>query len=442
MKKLHIKTYGCQMNEYDSAKIVALLKSSHGFLETDDANEANLILLNTCSIREKAEEKLFSDLGRFRKLKAKNPFLVIGVGGCVAVQEKEKITKRAPCVDIVFGPQTLHHLPKFYDASLKRISKIIDVSSAKSALEKFAYFLKPHAKGPIAFVSIMEGCNKFCSYCIVPYTRGREISRPFEDVIKEVEILAAQNVKEINLLGQNVNDYLAKDQNGKLTNLTDLIARIAKIDNILRIRFTTSHPSAFSEDLIEVFASERKLVNHLHLPVQSGSNKILAAMRRGYTTEEYKEKISKLRKVRPNISITTDFIVGFPNETEEDFAQTMNLINALKFDKSFSFIYSPRPFTKAAMMQDDVNLETKKERLKILQEQINKYGMEISESMVGSLQNVIVTHFAKHKNQLSSRTENNRTTFFTGGIDLIGQAVDVKITNALPNYLLATLSPN
>lgn len=440
MKKLYIKTYGCQMNEYDSAKISALLTSSHGFVRTEIPEEADLILLNTCSIREKAEEKLFSDLGRFRKLKTNNPLLIIGVGGCVAVQEKEKIIKRAHCVDIIFGPQTIHHLPKMYDDAIRQQIKIIDISSAKSAIEKFDYFPKPHSEGPIAFVSIMEGCNKFCSYCIVPYTRGREISRSFADIINEVNSLAQQGVKEINLLGQNVNDYLDKNQNGTAKKLSELIRAVAIIDEIERIRFTTSHPSAFTDDLIELFATETKLANHLHLPVQSGSNKILQAMRRGYTVEDFISKIEQLRKIKPDISISSDFIVGFPNETDEDFAATMNLINEIKFDKSFSFIYSPRPFTPAANLEDNISFEIKKDRLKKMQDQLNLHSLAISNSMVNTVQKVIVTNCSNRTpGKLIGRTENNKMVSFIGDENLIGKIIDVKIIKALPNSLKGEL---
>jgi len=440
MKNLYIKTYGCQMNEYDSSKIAALLSSSHGFLCINTPEKADLIILNTCSIREKAEEKLFSDLGRLRKLKIKNPFLVIGVGGCVAVQEKENIMKRAPCVDIIFGPETTHHLPQIYNDIIKNKSKIIDTSSAISAIEKFDHFPKPHSEGPIAYVSIMEGCNRFCSYCIVPYTRGREISRPVDDIIEEIKILASQNVIEINLLGQNVNDYLAKDRDGKIINLAFLVKIIAKIDGILRIRFTTSHPSAFSDELINVFATELKLATQIHLPVQSGSNNILAAMRRGYTREEYINKIEKLRQIRPDISVSSDFIVGFPNETDADFDETMSLIDEVKFDKSFSFIYSPRPFTSAAKLEDNISLSVKKARLKQLQDRLNFYALLISNKMVTTIQKVIVMNQSeRNPKRLIARTENNKLVNFVGDEKLIGKLVHVNITKALPNSLIGVL---
>lgn len=427
------------MNEYDSAKIAALLCEKSGFTLANDFRDADFIILNTCSVRVKAEEKLFSDLGRIRALKRKNPSLIIGVGGCVSVQEKENIVKRAPIVDMVFGPQTIHHLPDMYEKLIKERTKTVDVDSANSAIEKFAYFPKPKVTGPIAFVSVMEGCNKFCSYCIVPFTRGREISRPFVDVMKEVEILSSQGVKEINLLGQNVNDYKVKDTSEKTFTLSDLIQEVAKIKEIARIRFTTSHPTAFSDDLIETFHLVPKLANHLHLPVQSGANKILKAMRRGYTKEDYITKIVALRKIRPNISISSDFIVGFPGETEEDFQETMNIIHKIKFDHSFSFIYSPRPFTPAAKLPDDVTLAEKKKRLEILQNQNNKDAMEISKKMIGTIENVIVTGKGRNPKQISGRTENNRVVNFIGDDNLIGKVVPVEITAALKNSLLGAI---
>jgi len=444
MTKLFIKTYGCQMNEYDSEKILLLLQKSHGIKNTKTPETANIIILNTCSIRAKAEEKLFSDLGCFYKLKLKNPCLIIAVGGCVAVQEKENILKRAPYVDIIFGPQNIHKLPEILDKIKEKLTENIvtfnDTIQPTSAIEKFHYFPEPHAEGPVAFVSIMEGCNKFCSYCIVPYTRGREISRPVDDILHEINLLVQQDVKEITLLGQNVNDFKGKTSNGSICSLAELIHQIAKIDELKRIRFTTSHPKSFDDDLIETFTTEPKLVTHLHLPVQSGSDKILHAMRRGYTTAEYIEKIEKLRRFRPNISISSDFIVGFPGETENDFLETMNLINNIKFDHSFSFIYSPRPFTPAAELSDDVTMKIKKQRLEILQSQINKYSASISQAMVGTKQKIIITGKAKkNSKQLTGRTENNRVVNFIGDTKLIGQIVEVVITEALPNCLLGQL---
>ena len=431
------------MNEYDSEKILLLLKKSHDIEKVNSPEEADLILLNTCSIRAKAEEKLFSDLGRFYKLKTKNRTLIIGVGGCVAVQEKENIIKRAPYVDIVFGPQNIHQLPeilnKLYEKRPKNIVASRDMIQPISTIEKFDYFPKPHAEGSVAYVSIMEGCNKFCSYCIVPYTRGKEISRPVSDILREINYLVQQGVKEITLLGQNVNDFKGDKENHSKCSLAELIHEITKINDLERIRFTTSHPRSFGEDLIDAFATEPKLANHLHLPVQSGSDKILQAMRRGYTADEYIAKIEKLRKYRPAISISSDFIVGFPGETDADFAATLDLINTIKFDHSFSFIYSQRPFTPAAKLPDDVSLHTKKQRLTILQKQINMYAESISQGMIGTTQKIIVTGKAKkNSKQLTGRTENNRVVNFVGNSNLIGEIKEVRITDALPNCLLGT----
>lgn len=418
------------MNEYDSARIADAMRETHKTEITSDPATADIILLNTCSIREKAQEKVFSDLGRWRKLKAKNPGLVIGVGGCVATQEGKNIIKRAPYVDLIFGPQTLHRIPDMYSKILKSGTRTIDISMP--AIEKFDCLPEPKVDGPTAFVAIMEGCNKYCSYCIVPYTRGKELSRPFDDVMHEVASLAQQGVKEINFLGQNVNDYEYS--------LAKLIHATAKLDGIARIRFTTSYPSAFGDDLITAYATEPKLANHLHLPVQSGSDKILFAMKRRYSAAEYKEKIARLREVRPDISISSDFIVGFPGETEADFKATMDLVKTINFDTSFSFVYSPRPGTLAAKLPDDTPLEVKKQRLQILQDQLNLQAKKHSEDMVNTTQDVLITGLSKKdKNQLTGRTENNRIVNFDGDISLIGSIVSVKITEALPNSLRGKL---
>ena len=434
LSSLFIKTNGCQMNEYDSQKMANVLNESHRLELIKDENQADVLLLNTCSIREKAQEKVFSQLGVWRNLKQKNPNLIIGVGGCVASQEGEAILKRAPYVDLVFGPQTLHRLPEMLNKVLSEKKAAIDISFPE--IEKFDRLPKPRAEGPSAFVSIMEGCSKYCSYCVVPYTRGEEISRPFDDVLAEVYQLAQQGVREINLLGQNVNDYNGKMDDGSYADLALLIQYISAIDEIGRIRFTTSHPLAFSDNLIDAFASVPKLANHLHLPFQSGSDRILAAMKRGYTALEYRSKIRKLRKVRPDIKLSTDIIVGFPNETEEDFEQTLKLVQDIGFDTSFSFIYSKRPGTPAANLEDNISLEVKKERLAKLQACLTEQAQAISSSLVGTTQTVLVTGKAKKdKNQLAGRTECNRVVNFHGDERYIGQFIDVQITEALPNSL-------
>lgn len=387
-KKLYIKTYGCQMNEYDSSKMADVLKASHGMELVSQPEEADVVLLNTCSVRQKASEKAFSDGGRLRELKLQNPKMIIGIGGCVASQEGKAIISRAPYVNMVFGPQTLHRLPQLLDEVLAKGRPVVDISFPE--IEKFDRLPEPRADGPTAFVSIMEGCSKYCSFCVVPYTRGEEISRPFDDVIHEIFTLTEQNVKEITLLGQNVNDYRGPRHDGSIADLATLIHYIAAIDGIERIRFTTSHPAAFSDNLIAAFAEESKLANHLHLPVQSGSDRILAAMKRNYTVLEYKAKIRKLRQVRPDISITSDFIIGFPGETDADFIATMNLIHDIGFDNSFSFLYSKRPGTPAAQLTDNVLQETKKQRLAILQDRINLNTTAISQNMVGTIQKILV----------------------------------------------------
>ena len=438
MKKLYIKTYGCQMNEYDSAKMLDVLNVSHGLELTDDPEKADLLLINTCSVREKAQEKVFSELGRWRPLKENRQEVIIGVGGCVASQEGEAIIKRAPFVDIVFGPQTLHRLPELLNKVTRTRQPLVDITFP--GIEKFDRLPEPKASGPTAFVSIMEGCSKYCTFCVVPYTRGEEISRPFDDVIVEVVELGEQGVREITLLGQNVNDYRGLMHNGQVADLEILIHYLAAIDDIQRIRFTTSHPSAFSENLIDAYAEEPKLANHLHLPVQSGSDRILGAMKRRYTVLEFKSKIRKLRKVRPDISISSDFIVGFPGETAADFEATMNLIHEIGFDYSFSFIYSPRPGTPAAQLPDDVPLEVKKERLAVLQNRVNINAARISQTMVETKQLVLVTGPSKkYPEQLSGRTGNNRVVNFVGELPLIGQMVIIKIREVRPNSLWGEL---
>ncbi len=419
------------MNEYDAAKIVDLLAQSLGVSVTTDVNQANLIILNTCSIRAKATEKIFSELGRLRLLKKKNPNLILAVGGCVSMQEKTNIFRRAPYTDIVFGPSTLHHLPELYQRACNKEKKLMDISAPP--IEKFNYFPSPTNTGPIAYISIMEGCNKFCSYCIVPYTRGIEVSRKKQDIMDEIKTLAAKGAKEIHLLGQNVNAYRDPSDN---TTLAQLIYAIAPIESIKRIRFTTSHPAEFGDDLIQAFKDVTKLTNHIHLPIQSGANRILKLMRRGYTREEYQKICEKLRKVRPNISISTDVIVGFPSESLTDFADTMDIIKTINFDASFSFIYSPRPNTPAANMADDITIFQKKERLLILQNQLATQARKYSQDMVGTIQKVLVTdHAKKNLKQFSGRTENNRIVNFSADQDVLGNMVEIRITEALANSL-------
>lgn len=426
------------MNEYDSSRMLDLLKSSHGYEPTDREEEADLLLLNTCSIREKAQEKVFHQLGRWKQLKARNPALKIGVGGCVASQEGEAISDRAPYVDLIFGPQTLHRLPELIDRSRDDERAVVDISFPE--IEKFDRLPEPSVDGPSAFVSIMEGCSKFCSFCVVPYTRGDEVSRPVADVLREIMQLAARGVREVNLLGQNVNAYRGDLGDGSVADLAYLITIVADIDGIDRIRFTTSHPVEFSDSLIDVYAEVPELVSHLHLPVQSGSDRILALMKRGHTVLEYKSKIRRLRAIRPDISMSSDFIVGFPGETDDDFKATMNLIEEIGFDHSFSFVYSARPGTPAADIPDETPEAQKKERLQILQQRINQQAMEISRRMVGTTQRVLVTGPSKKDpGQLQARTENNRVVNFRGDYDLIGGFVDVEITEALPNSLRGVL---
>ncbi|RTQ98064.1 tRNA (N6-isopentenyl adenosine(37)-C2)-methylthiotransferase MiaB [Halomonas nitroreducens] len=440
-KKLFIKTHGCQMNEYDSARMADLLGESHQLELTDDEREADVILLNTCSIREKAQEKVFHQLGRWKKLKEANPELVIGVGGCVASQEGDALRKRAPHVDMVFGPQTLHRVPSMLDARQDDQISVVDVTFPE--VEKFDHLPQPSSDGATAFVSIMEGCSKYCTFCVVPYTRGEEISRPFEAVMDEVIHLADQGVREINLLGQNVNAYRGENQLGDEIDLAELIACVAAVEGVDRIRFTTSHPVEFSDSLIEAYDEVPELVSHLHLPVQAGSDRVLAAMKRGHTVEEYVEKLERIRELRPDISFSSDFIVGFPGETEEDFAATMELIGRIGFDVSFSFVYSARPGTPATALPDETPEAVKKQRLAILQERINQQAMQISRRIVGSTQRILVTGFSpKDPGQLSGRTENNRVVNFRAPnpTELIGYFVDVEITEALPNSLRGELA--
>jgi len=433
-QKLYIKTYGCQMNEYDSSKMLDLLNESHGLQVTDVPEEADVLLLNTCSIREKAQEKVFSQLGRWRDWKADKPNLVIGVGGCVASQEGDSIRQRAPYVDLIFGPQTLHRLPEMLNEVLRSRAPVVDISFPE--IEKFDCLPEPKADGPSAFVSIMEGCSKYCTFCVVPYTRGEEISRPFDDVIHEVASLARQGVCEVNLLGQNVNAYRGLTHEGDEADLALLIRYVAEIEGIERIRYTTSHPVEFSDSLIDVYADVKALVSHLHLPVQSGSDRVLSMMKRGHTALEYKSKIKRLREKRPGISLSSDFIIGFPGETDADFEATMNLIEDIGFDHSFSFIYSARPGTPAANFPDDVPMDVKKARLNRLQKTIGAMAQSIGQAMVGNVERVLVErHSRKDKNQLSGRTENNRVVNFDGDASLIGGFVDVEITEALPNSL-------
>jgi tRNA-2-methylthio-N6-dimethylallyladenosine synthase len=440
-KKLFIKTHGCQMNEYDSDRMADLLGESHGYELTNDENDADIILLNTCSIREKAQEKVFHQLGRWKTLKEKKPGLKIGVGGCVASQEGEAISKRAPHVDMIFGPQTLHRLPQMIDATdaaAKQQNKhiaLVDITFPE--IEKFDHLPAPKSDGVSAFVSVMEGCSKYCTFCVVPYTRGEEVSRPFDDVIAEVAHLAAQGVREINFLGQNVNAYRGARHNGGEADLAELITLTAQIDGIDRIRFTTSHPVEFSDSLIDVYKDVPELVSHLHLPVQSGSDQILAAMKRGHKAEEYVSKMERIRANRPDISFSSDFIVGFPGETDSDFEDTMNLIQQIGFDHSFSFVYSARPGTPASDLPDETSESEKKQRLQVLQQRIIQQASQISQRMVGTTQIILVTGPSeRNPADLCGRTENNRNTFFTcDDHSLIGKFVQVQITEAYANSL-------
>jgi len=440
VKKLFIQTHGCQMNEYDSARMRDLLGESHRMETTDDPAQADVLLVNTCSIREKAEDKLYHQLGRWKKFKEKNPDLIIGVGGCVASQEGDAIAVRAPFVDLIFGPQTLHRLPEMMEThKSENGAVVVDISFPE--IEKFDNLPTPEADGVSAFVSIMEGCSKYCTFCVVPYTRGEEVSRPMADVIAEVVSLAAQDVREINLLGQNVNAYRGDNGEGEIVDLAELIGYVAAVEGIDRIRYTTSHPVEFSESLIQAYGDIPELVSHIHLPVQSGSDRILMAMKRGHTVLEYKSKLRRLKAIRPDICFSSDFIVGFPGETDADFEGTMKLISDMNFDMSFSFIYSPRPGTPAADLTDDMPLADKKVRLKILQERVNQQSMDISRKMVGNVERLLVTGYSKKDpGQLAGRTENNRVVNFRCSTpELIGKFADVLINEALPNSLRGDL---
>ena len=433
--KLFIKTHGCQMNEYDSDRMVDLLNASHEMTVTDKPDDAEVILINTCSIREKAQEKVFSELGRYRALKEINPNLIIGVGGCVASQEGEAIRQRAPFVDLVFGPQTLHRLPEMLEARRNSGEAQVDISFPE--VEKFDRLPEPRLEGPSAFISIMEGCSKYCTFCVVPYTRGEEVSRPLESILHEVLANVDQGAREIHFLGQNVNAYRVDTDDGEIVDLSDLIRIVAEVPEIERIRFTTSHPVEFSDALIECFKDVPKLVSHLHLPVQSGSDRILSAMKRGHTALEYKAKIRKIKEARPEISLSSDFIVGFPGETDTDFEKTMELIESVGFDVSFSFIYSARPGTPASDLDDQTEQDTKKSRLATLQARISQNAQKISRNMVGTLQSILVTGPSKRDpGELSGRTENNRVVNFRSHqTNLIGKFVECEIVESFPNSL-------
>jgi tRNA-2-methylthio-N6-dimethylallyladenosine synthase len=437
-RRYFIKTFGCQMNEYDSARMADVLHAGGDLAATDNPAEADVLLMNTCSVREKAQEKVFSLLGEWRKLKAERPHVLIGVGGCVASQEGEAITRRAPFVDLVFGPQTLHRLPEMIAEQRRTGRSVVDVSFPE--IEKFDHLPAPRAEGATAFVSIMEGCSKYCSFCIVPYTRGDEVSRPLESVLDEVRALAAQGVREVTLLGQNVNAYAGSMSDGALVDLATLIHHVAAIRGIERVRFTTSHPLEFTDSLIEAYASVPQLANHLHLPVQSGSDRILSLMKRGYTAIEFKEKVRKLRRVRPDISISSDFIIGFPGESERDFNATLALVRDAGLDQSFSFLYSRRPGTPAASLPDEVDPTVKQERLTRLQAQLESQASAISERMVGTVQRVLVERAArKNAHELAGRTENNRWVNFAGPASLINQFVEVVITELRAHTLRGRL---
>ena len=437
-KKLYIKTHGCQMNEYDSAKMLDLLQTEEKFEIAETEEQADLLILNTCSIREKAQERVFHQIGRWRKIKDNKPDLKIAIGGCVASQEGKEIVKRAPAVDIVFGPQTLHKLPELYKEKVKTNTAQIDISFPK--LEKFDHLPTPNHGEPSSFVSVMEGCNKYCSFCVVPHTRGHEVSRDIDHILNEVSILADKGTKEIHFLGQNVNNFKGLYKNEK-SSLAKLIELTAKIENIKRIRFTTSHPHEFKDDLVEVYDKVPELVSHVHLPVQSGSDRILELMRRRYNVEKYLDLVEKIKSIRPEMSFSSDFIVGFPGETKEDFAKTMDIVNEVKFDESFSFIYSPRPNTPASDMPDDVSTEEKKERLDILQSRLSQFSFGYSRKMVGTTQNCLVMGQSKRDpGQLQARTICNRVVNFAhDSIDLVGQLINIQIDDALPNCLRGTL---
>ncbi|MBU6470786.1 MAG: tRNA (N6-isopentenyl adenosine(37)-C2)-methylthiotransferase MiaB [Gammaproteobacteria bacterium] len=437
--RLYIKTFGCQMNEYDSGKMAEVLRAARGYELTDRAEDADVVLLNTCSVREKAQEKVFSQLGWWRELKEQRPELVIGVGGCVASQEGAAIVKRAPFVDLVFGPQTLHRLPRMLDETRRTHRPVVDISFPE--IEKFDNLPPPRAEGATAFVSIMEGCSKYCSFCVVPYTRGEEVSRPFDDVIAEIAELAEQGVKEVTLLGQNVNAYRGPMHDGSVADLALLVEYVAAVDGIERIRFTTSHPLEFGARLIHAFAEQPKLANYLHLPVQSGSDRILSMMKRNYTVLEYKNKIRKLREVRPDISLSSDFIVGFPGETDRDFAATMTLIEEIQFDQAFAFIYSARPGTPAAKFPNGVAHKEKVRRLERLQARIHDFGQLYMQRLKGTVQRVLVEkHATRDARELAGRTECNRWVNFAGNASLIGRFADVLITEIKQNSLRGTLA--
>jgi len=432
--KVFVQTWGCQMNEYDSARMVDVLAKQRGATRVDSAEAADVILLNTCSVREKAQEKVFSQLGRWRELKEDRPDLVIGVGGCVASQEGHAIRERAPYVDMVFGPQTLHRLPDMLDTVRDNRVGVVDISFPE--IDKFDHLPPPRAEGATAFVSIMEGCSKYCSFCVVPYTRGEEISRPFDDVLLEVAELAAQGVKEITLLGQNVNGYRGPMHDGTICDLALLVEYVAEIDGIERIRYTTSHPLEFSDALIEAYARVPKLANYLHLPVQSGSDRVLADMKRGYSADHFRERIARMRAIRPDISLSTDIIVGYPGETEADFEATMQLVEDMRFDQAFSFIYSKRPGTPAADMADATPRAVKRQRLARLQERIKQFNRAYMQQMVGTTQRVLVERPSKRgRGQFAGRTDSNRWVNFDGHERLVGQFVDIMITEALDNSL-------
>jgi tRNA-2-methylthio-N6-dimethylallyladenosine synthase len=437
MSKLYIKTFGCQMNEYDSSKMADVLKASHGYELTADAQEADLLLFNTCSVREKAQEKVFSELGKWKDWKAARPGRVIGVGGCVASQEGESLARRARIVDMVFGPQTLHRLPALLEQTRRTHQPAVDVRFPE--IEKFDNLPEPRAEGPTAFVSIMEGCSKYCSFCIVPYTRGEEMSRPLDDVLAEVASLLDQGVREITLLGQNVNAYRGTMADGGVCDLALLIHILARLPTLRRIRFTTSHPAEFSDALIEAYVVEPKLASGVHLPVQSGSDRILGMMKRGYTRAQFLDKIRRLRQARPDLALSSDFIIGFPGETEEDFEQTMALIEEARCDAAYSFIYSPRPGTPAANLRDTVPLAVKQQRLDRLQARIRQLGEEFARKLVGSTQTVLVERTARREGQLSGKTPCNRPLNFDGPESLIGQFVAVQVTEALTNSLRGRL---
>ncbi|MDG6774771.1 tRNA (N6-isopentenyl adenosine(37)-C2)-methylthiotransferase MiaB [Thiomicrorhabdus sp. ZW0627] len=443
---LYVITYGCQMNEYDSDKMASLLEKTHGLKLVTEPEEADVVLMNTCSVREKAQEKVFSELGRWAKWKQEKPNRVIGVGGCVASQEGQVIRQRAPSVDVIFGPQTLHRLPAMIDEalamrgdeSIKKKKAVIDISFPE--IEKFDNLPEPEVSGVSAMVSVMEGCSKYCTFCVVPYTRGEEVSRPFEDVMHEIRSLAEQGVREVNLLGQNVNAYRGEMPDGEIADLAVLMHAVRAVEGIDRIRFTTSHPNEMTQSIIDCYAEIPELVSHLHLPIQSGSDRVLALMKRNHMALEYKSTIRKIRALRPNLSLSGDFIIGFPGETCDDFKETLALVEELKYDRSFSFIYSPRPGTPAASLPDEEPMEKKKRRLYALQELLNKQTAEISEGMIGTVQSVLVERLSRNKfNEVAGRTENNRVVNFEGSPELIGQFVDVEILEALPNSLRGKL---